>query len=47
MRVKERKVVKMGDLTLIIEGTWMTTWKDGTERGALGGREAVERQLYR
>jgi hypothetical protein len=33
MRVKERKVVKMGDLTLTIEGTWMTTWKDGTERG--------------
>jgi hypothetical protein len=33
MRVKDRKVVKMGDLTLIIEGTWMTTWKDGVERG--------------
>jgi hypothetical protein len=33
MRVKERKVVKMGDLTLTIEGTWMTTWKDGMERG--------------
>jgi hypothetical protein len=33
MRVKERKVVKMGDLTLAIEGTWMTTWKDGMERG--------------
>jgi len=33
MRVKERKVVKMGDLTLTIEGTWMTTWKDGVERG--------------
>ena len=33
MRVKERKVVKMSDLTLTIEGTWMTTWKDGMERG--------------
>jgi hypothetical protein len=33
MRVKDRKVVKMGDLTLTIEGTWMTTWKDGVERG--------------
>jgi hypothetical protein len=33
MRVKDRKVVKMGDLTLIIEGTWTTTWKDGVERG--------------
>jgi hypothetical protein len=33
MRVKDRKVVKMGDLTLTIEGTWRTTWKDGTERG--------------
>jgi hypothetical protein len=33
MRVKERKVVKMGDLTLTIEGTWITTWKDGMERG--------------
>jgi hypothetical protein len=33
MRVKERKVVRMGDLTLTIEGVWMTTWKDGVERG--------------
>jgi hypothetical protein len=33
MRVKDRKVVKMGDLTLTIEGTWRTTWKDGMERG--------------
>jgi hypothetical protein len=33
MVVKDRKVVKMGDLTLTIEGTWMTTWKDGMERG--------------
>jgi hypothetical protein len=33
MRVKERKVVRMGDLTLTVEGAWMTTWKDGVERG--------------
>jgi hypothetical protein len=33
MRVKEQKVVKMGNLTLTIESTWMTTWKDGVERG--------------
>lgn len=33
MRVRERKVVKMDKLTLTIEGTWMTTWKDGMERG--------------
>jgi hypothetical protein len=33
MRVKEQKVVRMGKLTLTVEGVWMTTWKDGMERG--------------
>jgi hypothetical protein len=33
MRVKERKVVRMGKLTLTVEGVWQTTWKDGAERG--------------
>jgi hypothetical protein len=33
MRVKEQKVVRMGKLTLTVEGVWQTTWKDGTERG--------------
>jgi len=33
MRVKERKVVRMDKLTLVVEGVWATTWKDGMERG--------------
>jgi hypothetical protein len=33
MRVKERKVVRMDKLTLVVEGVWATTWKDGAERG--------------
>jgi hypothetical protein len=33
MRVTERKVVRMGKLTLTVQGVWMTTWKDGVERG--------------
>jgi hypothetical protein len=33
MRVTERKVVRMDKLTLTVEGVWMTTWRDGVERG--------------
>jgi hypothetical protein len=33
MRVKEQKVVRMDKLTLTVEGVWMTTWRDGVERG--------------
>jgi hypothetical protein len=33
MRVKEHKIVRMGKLTLTVEGVWQTTWKDGVERG--------------
>jgi len=33
MRVQERKVIRMDKLTLTVEGVWMTTWKDGMERG--------------
>ena len=33
MRVKEQKVVRMDKLTLTVEGVWITTWKDGEERG--------------
>jgi hypothetical protein len=33
MRVKEQKIVRMDKLTLVVEGVWQTTWKDGTERG--------------
>ena len=33
MRVKEPKIIRMGKLTLIVEGVWQTTWKDGAERG--------------
>jgi len=33
MRVKEQKVVKIGDLTLTVQGVWQTTWADGVERG--------------
>jgi hypothetical protein len=33
MRVTERKVVRMDELTLVVEGVWATTWKDGMERG--------------
>jgi hypothetical protein len=33
MRVKEPKVVKIGGLTLTVQGVWQTTWADGVERG--------------